>query len=152
MKITRKLWLGRLVLFAAVMATCLVGAVSISFAETAAVAVEKIRKELDNINTASQELIRLYNSINDKNTAEHLKPDIDAAIGREENAEKALADEMRWLDPNNEQHKELLKKAFDAIEKTDVDERTALRQRGSVRSIRSPRPDVHFSSASRQER
>jgi hypothetical protein len=125
MKITRKLWLGGLVLFAAVMATCLVGAVSISFAETAAVAVGKIRKELDNINTASQELIRLYNSINDKNTAERLKPDIDAAIRREENAEKALADEMRWLDPNNEQHEQLLKKAFDDIEKTDVDERTA---------------------------
>lgn len=125
MKIARKLWPGRLVLFAAVISTCLVGAVSISCAETAAVAVEKIRKELDNINSASRELIRLYNSINDKNTAERLKPAIDAAIRREENAEKALADEMRWLDPNNGQHEQLLKQAFDDIEKTDVDERTA---------------------------
>lgn len=131
MKIARKLWLGRLVLFAAVMATCLVGTVSVAFAQPAAAvlrqrqAVQKIQQELDNINSASRELIRLYESANDKNTAEVLKPQIDAAIHREETAEAALADEMPWLDPNNEQHKALLKSAFDDIENTDVAERTA---------------------------
>lgn len=125
MKIVRKLWLGQLMLFVAMMATCLVGAVPVAFAKPAAEAVQMIRKELLNINSASQDLIRLYNSINDKSTAARLKPDIDAAMHREENAEKALADDIPWLDPNNEEHKALLKSAFDDIENTDVAERAA---------------------------
>lgn len=129
MKIPRKLWLGRLALLAAVMVTCLIDTVSVAFAQPAAVrqrqAVEKIQEELDKINAASLELIALYSGASDKNTAENLKPQIDAAIHREETAERALADEMPFLDPNNEQNKALLKKAFDDIEKTDVAERAA---------------------------
>ena len=70
-------------------------------------------------------MIGLYERANDRQAAKDLAPQIDRAIAAEETAEAALANAMRFLDLKNEQHKTLLSTAFDDIETTDRDERTA---------------------------
>jgi hypothetical protein len=132
MKIARKLGLGLLAQFPAVTVAgaCLVGAVSLAFAQAGArltpdVAFATVRQELEKINQASRTLIGLYERANDRQAAKDLAPKIDRAIAAEETAEAALANAMRFLDLKNEQHKTLLSTAFDDIETTDRDERTA---------------------------
>lgn len=132
MKIARKLGLGLLAQFAAVTVAgaCLVGAVSLAFAQAGApltpdVAFATVRQELDEINQASRTLIGLYERANDRQAAKVLAPQIDRAIDAEETAEAALANAMRFLDLKNEQHKTLLETAFGDIETTDKAERAA---------------------------
>ncbi len=113
MKIARKLRLGLFAPIAAmtVAAACLVGTVSLAFAQA-----EVVRQQRAEINLASQKLIEIYDSIQNKDAANARAPELHPWIAREETAEKALADGMPGLDPNNDQHKILLRDAFAEIE------------------------------------
>lgn len=122
MKIARKLGLGLFapLAVATVGVACLVGTVSFAFAQ-----VDVVEQRRAEINTASREIIKLYDSIKDKEGAKALESQISTWIGREEAAEKALADAMPGLDLNNPDHARLLEHAFIDIESTDVAERAA---------------------------